>query len=470
MTAPPNWYPDPEHEGFLRYWNGTGWTGDPAPAGAAADPGRSRRGVSSSVASVPLFGARGFAKKRSQELADALEEIQRLRSRLTSTGGLEVAELQRLRDQLAAQVTGQQALLDSLRAEIVNTREEQVLQEIGIYEYRHPLSDAVAYRDRLKHLQGEIKEMARRDGGAIESQAPWVVNDSVTDGRKMLREYSTLMLRAYNAEADNLVRSLKPHKRDNALIRLDKVAAAVDRLGKTMKLRVARGYHQLRRYELELTADYLELVARQKDAERAERDKLREERRVQDELARERAKLVKQHRERSDQLAAIRDAGISDSADTDELEEELASLEQSIGTIDYQASHTRAGCVYVISNIGAFGEGVVQIGLTRRFDPNERIRELGNTAVPFRYDIHALFFAHDAVGIEEEMHRRLADKRVNKVNQRREFFYATPAEVREHLESLTGELVDFTELAEAVEYRQSLAARESVPEQSRPQV
>ena len=96
---------------------------------------------------VPLFGARAYAKKQSQELADALAENQRLRAHLTSIGGLEAAELQRLRDGLAAQVTDQRALLDSLHAEVnnlrtqvVTTREEQVLQEIGIYEYRHPLS------------------------------------------------------------------------------------------------------------------------------------------------------------------------------------------------------------------------------------------------------------------------------------------------------------------------------------------
>lgn len=87
-----------------------------------------------------------------------------------SLGGLEITELRRLREQFAAQITDQQTLLDSLRAEVISTREEQLLQEIGIYEYGHPLSDAVAYREALKHLQGEIKELARRDSGAIQAR------------------------------------------------------------------------------------------------------------------------------------------------------------------------------------------------------------------------------------------------------------------------------------------------------------
>jgi hypothetical protein len=95
--------------------------------------------------------------------------------------------------------------------------------------------------------------------------------------------------------------------------------------------------------------------------------------------------------------------------------------------------------------------------MTRRLEPLDRVRELGDASVPFRYDVHALFFSDDAVGIETKMHERLADRRVNRVNQRREFFYATPAEVKAHLLELAGELLQYEELAEALEYRQSTA-------------
>ncbi|MEU4341489.1 DUF4041 domain-containing protein [Nocardia sp. NPDC023852] len=456
-TVPPNWYPDPQDEGFLRYWNGMVWTGDRVPVPAS---NQNQHGVAQS-ARVPLFGARAHARKQSQDLAEALADNQRLREHLEQLGGLEVAELQHLRDQLAAQVTDQQVLLDSLRNEVIHTRDEQVLQEIGIYQYRHPLSDAVAYRDTLKQLQGLIKEVARRDGGAIEASTTWTVNGSVTEGRKMVREYSKLMLRAYNAEADNLVRALKPYKLPTALERLNKIASTIERLGKTMQIRVAPPYHELRCRELTMTADHLEVLARQKEYEREQRDRLREERRAHEELARERARLEKQQEQYRGDLAALEAAG-KDTSDVADLREKLEALERAIASVVNRADNIRAGYVYVISNIGAFGEGVVMIGLTRRFDPWDRIRELGNTSVPFKYDVHAMFFDDDAVGIEDEMHRRLADKRVNRVNNRREFFYATPAEVREHLQTLTGRLVQFDELAEAVEYRQSLAAAREV--------
>src|SRR5699024_3570424 len=124
---------------------------------------------------------------------------------------------------------------------------------------------------------------------------------------------------------------------------------------------------------------------------------------------------------------------------------------------DYRAANQRAGYVYVISNIGAFGEGVVKVGLTRRLEPMDRVNELGDASVPFKFDVHALFFSDDAVGIEAEMHRRLADRRVNRVNLRREFFYATPYAVVEHLRGLTGDVLEFTAESEALEFRQSTA-------------
>ena len=137
---------------------------------------------------------------------------------------------------------------------------------------------------------------------------------------------------------------------------------------------------------------------------------------------------------------------------------QLEDLDKAIEDVDYRAANVRAGYVYVISNLGAFGESMVKVGMTRRLDPMDRIRELSDASVPFNFDVHALFFSDDAVTIETKLHQRFADKRVNRVNLRREFFYATPAEVREHLLELTGELLSFEETPEAVEFHQSVHA------------
>ena len=275
----------------------------------------------------------------------------------------------------------------------------------------------------------------------------------------MVRDFSKLMLRAFNAEADNLVRGLKPYKLDSAVERLQKVASTIEKLGKTMQIQISTSYLEVRVRELELTSDFLQKQAEEKEAERVERERLREERKVQQEMERERERLEKERQHYSNALEALAKKG--DALGAERLREQLRDVERAIEDVDYRAANIRAGYVYVISNIGSFGEQMVKVGLTRRLDPTERIRELSDASVPFNFDVHAVFFSKDAVGIESAMHERLNPRRVNTVNRRREFFRATPLEVKAHLAELAGELLQFQDMPEALEYRQSVAPPEA---------
>jgi chromosome segregation ATPase len=351
-----------------------------------------------------------------------------------------------------AEINGLQERLEQLRSEVVTTEEVALLQEAGIYEYHHPLSDAVAYQERLGTLREQIKAMTRKGGGAVLGATNWTVNGSASQGRAMVRDFSKLMLRAYNAEADNLVRSLKPYKLEASAERLTKVATTIVKLGKTMDIRISDPYHRLRIQELELTADFRAKQAEEKEREREEQARLREERKAQQELQRERERLEKERQHYENALAALQ--AKADEEGAHRMREQLAEIDRAIQDVDYRAANIRAGYVYVISNLGSFGDRIVKIGMTRRLEPLDRVRELGDASVPFRYDVHALFFSDDAVGIEAKLHERLADRRVNRVNLRREFFYATPAEVKVHLQELAGELLQYEEVPEALEFRQ----------------
>ena len=138
------------------------------------------------------------------------------------------------------------------------------------------------------------------------------------------------------------------------------------------------------------------------------------------------------------------------------VRERLAEIDGQMEKVISREANIRAGYVYVISNIGAFGERMVKIGLTRRLEPMDRIRELGDASVPFRFDVHAMIFSDNAVGLETQLHQRLADRKVNLVNSAREFFYATPAEVRDLLADIAGQhLLEYTETPAAAEWRAS---------------
>lgn len=430
---------------------------------------------------MPLFGVRKHARELATTLAEMQQENAFLRDELDRLGALDVVELREQADRAQRELEAQRRLgseeLDSLRAglasvktelqvakqSVVETREAALLQEVGVYQYHHPLDDALTYKAELARVRDLIKTMNLKDGGAVTGATDWTVNGSVAQGRAMVRETSKLMLRAYNAEADNLVRALKPYKLQSACDRLNKVVATIEKLGKTVHIRITPEYHVVRLRELTLTADYLEKVAREKELEREEKARLREERKAQEEIERERSRLEKERQHYLNALDKLAESGDTDAIER--LRSELAEIDAAIEHVDYRAANIRAGYVYVISNIGAFGPDVVKIGMTRRLEPMDRVRELGDASVPFKFDVHALQFSKDAVGIESRLHAQFATRRVNQVNQRREFFYATPAEVREQLLSLSGDILTFEEDAEALEYRQSshLTGRVATP-------
>jgi len=198
-------------------------------------------------------------------LADAKEiqcENEKIKSQMSALNMLSIMDLEQKRDDLLREVdelskkiaTDQfqiiqerealQKQIDEAKQTIVETRETALLQEVGIYDYRHPLSDAVSYQSALKQLQDAIKAMAKRDGFAILSATNWTVNGSTSEGTKMVREVSKLMLRAFNAESDAIISDLKPYKRSSALARLQKAADTIERLGKTMAIRISPAYFQ----------------------------------------------------------------------------------------------------------------------------------------------------------------------------------------------------------------------------------
>lgn len=340
----------------------------------------------------------------------------------------------------------------STEGSLIELDDQLVLQEVGIYRYHHPLEDAAAYKEQLRIVEGKMDEIIKA-GRAVLAADMFTFSGSLAKGRKMVADLSKLMLRAYNAEADNCVRSLRSGNITTAKKRLQSAVTAIEKLGALMEMRVNPEYHAVRVQELELTADFQMKVQEERERARDERELLREQRRAEQELAAERERLEKERTHYQSALAVLRAKG--DDAAATELVDRLAEIDQAIADNDYRIANIRAGYVYVISNIGAFGQNIVKIGMTRRLEPLDRVRELGDASVPFPYDVHTLYFSSDAIALENELHKAFADRRVNFVNERREFFFVTPAEVREILQEKTGGLLEFTEQPEAAQYFQS---------------
>ncbi|MEZ6019981.1 MAG: DUF4041 domain-containing protein [Planctomycetota bacterium] len=266
------------------------------------------------------------------------------------------AEIDALRSRLSGADTG---------VEVAVLNDEQVLQSVGIYRYHHPLENAAAYRERLTALGEQIAELVKL-GDAISCSNLFTYDNSLAKGKKMTKDLGRLMLRAYNAEVENSLRSMRAGNIDTAKKRVETARRTISQLGSLMEMHISDAFHSLRIQELELTSDFLMRKQEEREQAREERARMREEKRAAAELAEERERLDKERAHIETALAALRSTGQT----SQELEDRLAAIDSAIQQNDFRAASIRAGYAHVISNQGAFGKGVVKIGLTRRLTPN----------------------------------------------------------------------------------------------------
>jgi hypothetical protein len=387
-----------------------------------------------------------------QEIDRMKAELGRLSTARDTEKKRYAAELEHQQAVLAQKINEVRAKVALAQQELVPFTDEMVFQQAGVFRYHHPLENAEAYRVRLARITDEMKQLISTKK-AVEANYAFTFNNSSAQGRKMVNDWCKMMLRAYNSEAENCLRVMKAGSVDTAKKRLDRIGEAIEKLGALLSVRISDRYRHLRMLELELTADYLLKKQEEKETERAERERLREEAKAQAEFRREIEKLEKERKHLLNVRQALLNKG--DEVAAAKMTAELDTIDAGLQGLHDREANIRAGYVYVISNVGAFGPNMVKIGMTRRLNPAERVLELGDASVPFRYDTHIMFYSPDAVSLENALHRELSAQRVNKVNMRREFFYATPDQVHELLKKHAGEVLEYVVDPEALEYRQS---------------
>lgn len=254
-----------------------------------------------------------------------------------------------------------------------------------------------------------------------------------------------------------------PVRYDTFIKRIEKSFNAINKLGKVLGVSITEVYKNNRIRELTLAYEYAQKKQQEKEEQREIKAKMREEAKLQKEIEEARKKLEKEQTHYLNALAKINHqlSGASESEKEEliskklELEEKIEDTEKAIKDVDYREANKRAGYVYIISNIGAFGENVYKIGMTRRLDPMERVYELGDASVPFNFDVHAMIFSDDAPKLENALHKAFEDRKLNMVNQRREFFNVTLDEIKKVVKENYDKTVEFIDLPEAEQYRVS---------------
>ncbi|NJN99913.1 MAG: DUF4041 domain-containing protein [Anaerolineales bacterium] len=354
------------------------------------------------------------------------------------------------------------------KGEIVILDDEILLQSFGFYKFRYELQNSEMYKTKLEQIQNQQAAMVKTGKAAYCSQT-WTVNNSQREGERMIKDYVKLILRSFNNECDASIIKVKFNNITSIEKKINKAFETLNNLGRRMNISISSDYLNLKLEELYLFYEYQAKKQEEKEEQKRLREQMREEAKLLKEIEEMKLKLEKEETHFAKALAAI-DAQFlkaSSEAEREMIEREkvnlqlkLAEIEQNKQDILNREQNTRAGYVYIISNVGSFGENIYKIGVTRRLDPQDRIDELGDASVPFKFDIHATIFSDDAPALEYALHQAFEHRRLNAINRRREFFNVTLKEVEKVVKTNFNKPVEFIELADAVEYRESLALKQ----------
>lgn len=421
-------------------------------------------------------------RQRADDLDRKLTDVQaryvELQALVRKIGAMDAFEVQQLIEQEKLKLTAVRQEISSaeqdlaaiaqrssaLKGEILVWEETLLLESFALYQPKFKLTASHEYKSRLDSTRERQKSLIK-SGGAATGNMDWTVNGSKQQGRKLVNDMIKLVIRSFNNEADYCVDNVKFDNVELGEKRILKSFEACNRLGKIMDVEISRQYLGLKIDELHLAHEFQTKKQEEKEEAKRAREELREQQKLEQEIRAAREKIAK---ERKHFLAASRDLQARlDKAESDEerapllaklaeVEAGRAALESEEKLIDYREQNAKAGYVYVISNVGAFGEGVYKIGMTRRLEPMDRVDELGDASVPFWFDVHAMVFSDNAPSLEAKLHERFAAGRLNKVNGRKEFFRADieliEAVIRENFDAA----VEVTHEAPAEQYRESL--------------
>lgn len=343
---------------------------------------------------------------------------------------------------------------------------EENLEDIsfGVYRPHFSFQTAEDYKTALTAAREHTRQMVR-DRRAATCPISWTVGDSRKDGERMVKQYTKLQLRAFNGECEAAMANITWNNATKMEERVRKAFDMINQLGGVMQVSITEEYLLAKLKELQLTYEYEKKRYDEREELRRQREERREEEKALQEAEKAQLEAEKEEERYQKMLAKAREeAANTTGAQLERLTTQIGSLQARIEEAHSRkeraiarAQLTRSGFVYVISNIGSFGEKVFKIGMTRRMEPMDRICELGDASVPFPFDLHVMMFSDNAPELEGALHDLFESRRVNMVNRRKEFYRDVELTEIEEFVKKRGLSSQFIHLPEAKEYRETMA-------------
>lgn len=374
------------------------------------------------------------------------------------------AEQEAIIGQRMATISKVENQIKELKCQVIELNETRLLQDFSLYEPVYDFASSSEYKSELKRNLDAQKQMIK-DKTAATCTTEWTVDGSRAAGLKMTKDNIKQMLMTFNTECENAIANVRFNNFDSMKARIIRLFEKLNQLGKSSHINISMDYCELKVQELTIAYEYAQKQQKEKEEIRERRAIQRENLKVQKELEEQRRKLEKEQSHYNNIMRQLREQFDAEKnfarkeligEKINAVSDELINIYKALADVDYRQANERAGYVYVISNIGAFGEGVYKIGMTRRLEPLDRIDELGGASVPFRFDVHAIIFSDDAPKLETALHNAFADKRVNMINSRKEFFRVSLKDIEAVVQANHDKTVEFDYTTIAEQYRESV--------------
>ena len=373
---------------------------------------------------------------------------------------------------IKAQVASAHTDLDAVRAQlrvvqqqILGAEDTVLLESFGLYTPKYQFTHSIDYKKRLDEIREDQKQTARGLSATVDAWDNYAVELTKAQWKKLRKDALKLALRSFNSESEYCIDNVKFSNLEKMEERIRRSFETCNKLLNATDVWWKDVVLERKLQELHLAHEYQTKRQEEKEAARQAREDQREQEKLEKEIREARAKIEKerQHFASALQKLQLRLSAASEQQERndlqtriDELSSQNSKLDEEERLLDYREQNARAGYVYVISNVGAFGDGVFKIGMTRRLEPMDRVDELGDASVPFRFDVHALVFSDNAPALEAKLHSHFAAGRLNKVNGRKEFFRADLKEIEAVIRANYDAVVEVVHAAPAEQYRESL--------------
>ena len=382
----------------------------------------------------------------------------------------EITKLEDKKTNLNIEITNLDQQIAQKKNLIIELDDEILFQDFSLYKPIYDFATSDEYKERLDKIRANQKIMIKNKT-AVNYFDGWTVDGSKVKGRKMTNDNIKQILRCFNSECENVIDRVKFNNFDSMKARIQKAFDSLNSLNSTNRVQLTQAFLNLKLDELSLAYEYQRKKQDEKEEQKRIRAELREQALVEKELeeARKNTLKDKEHYEKAINKITTQIELENDEIKKQELlnkkielENQLSEITKKLEDIDYRQKNQKAGYVYIISNIGAFGENVYKIGMTRRLEPEERISELSDASVPFNFDIHAMIFTDDDPALENALHKAFENKKVNMINQRREFFNVTLDEIKKVVKDNFDKTVEFKDTAPAEQYRETLKIKNNL--------